>query len=70
LTGTLDLVKTKGLKKSEINQLNRLLQKRLPPDRILTMDLAEAVAEISYHLRQPGPANPAGFWPEPSNYLC
>lgn len=53
MTGTLDLVKTKGLKKSEINQLNRLLQKRLPPDRILTIDLAEAVAEISYQLRQP-----------------
>ena len=53
MTGTLDLVKTKGLKKSEINQLNRLLQKRLPPDRILTIDLAEAVAEISYQLKQP-----------------
>ncbi len=53
MTGTLDLVKTKGLKKSEIHQLNRLLQKRLPPDCILTIDLAEAVAEISYRLRQP-----------------
>ncbi len=53
LTGTVDLIKTKGLKKSEINQLNRLLQKRLPPDRILTVDLAEALAEISFQLQHP-----------------
>ncbi len=53
MTGTLDLIKAKGLKKSEINQLNRLLQKRLPPDRIITIDLAEAVAEISHRLGQP-----------------
>jgi GTP-binding protein HflX len=53
LTGTLDLIKAKGLKKSEINQLNRLLQRRLPPDRVITIDLAEAVAEISHRLGHP-----------------
>ncbi len=53
MTGTLDLIKAKGLKKSEINQLNRLLQRRLPPDRVITIDIAEAVAEISYRLGQP-----------------
>lgn len=50
MTGTLDLIKTKGLKKSEINQLNRLLQRRLPPDRVITIEIAEAIAEISHRL--------------------
>ena len=46
--GKLDLSNTKGLKKSEIKQLNRLLQERIPEDRVITLDLAESLAEISY----------------------
>jgi GTPase len=48
LHGKLDLSKTKGLKKSEIQKLNRLLQHRIPEDRVLTLDLAESIAEISH----------------------
>jgi len=48
LHGKLDLGKSKGLKKSEIRKLNRLLQQRIPADKILTLDLAESVAEFSY----------------------
>lgn len=51
--GKLDLVKAKGLKKSEINQLDRLLKQRIPADKILTIELAEAVAEISNNLGHP-----------------
>ena len=46
--GKLDLTNAKGLKKSEIKKLNRLLQERIPDDLILTLDLAEAIAEISH----------------------
>lgn len=45
--GKLDIAKAKGLKKSEIKKLDRLLQQRIPADRILTVDLAESIAEIS-----------------------
>ena len=45
--GKLDLTNAKGLKKSEIRFLTKLLQKRIPKDKILTMDLADSVAEIS-----------------------
>ena len=45
--GKLDLTNAKGLKKSEIRFLSKLLQKRIPKDKILTMDLADTVAEIS-----------------------
>ncbi len=45
--GKLDNVKAKGLKKSEIQQISRLLDKRIPADKILTIDLADAMAEIS-----------------------
>jgi GTP-binding protein HflX len=48
LHGKLDLARAKGLKKSEIRQLNRLLQQRIPADKILTSDLADSVAEISH----------------------
>ena len=51
--GKLDLAKAKGLKKSEIRQLNRLLQQRLPADKILTIDLADSVAELSHNIGQP-----------------
>lgn len=43
----LDLSKTKGLKKSEIKQLQRMLQERIPERSILTPDLAEAMAGFS-----------------------
>ena len=46
--GKLDLAKAKGLKKSEIKQLNRLLQQRIPMDKIVTIDLADSVAELSH----------------------
>ena len=46
--GKLDLAKAKGLKKSEIKQLNRLLQQRIPKDKIVTIDLADSVAEMSH----------------------
>jgi len=48
LHGKLDLAKAKGLKKSEIKQLNRLLQQRIPMDKIVTIDLADSVAELSH----------------------
>ncbi|HEY9792214.1 MAG TPA: GTPase HflX [Candidatus Obscuribacterales bacterium] len=45
--GKLDLSNTKGLKKSELKKLTRLLQQRIPENRVLTLDLAESIAEIS-----------------------
>jgi len=53
LHGKLDLAKAKGLKASEIRQLNRLLQQRIPTDKILTADLADFVAEISHTTGHP-----------------
>ncbi len=47
LHGKLNLARAKGLKKSEIRKLDRLLQQRIPADQILTVDLAESIAEIS-----------------------
>jgi GTP-binding protein HflX len=47
LHGKLDLSNTKGLKKSELKKLQRLLQERIPENRVLTLDLAESIAEIS-----------------------
>ncbi|MGH7192886.1 MAG: GTPase HflX, partial [Candidatus Saccharimonadales bacterium] len=44
----LDLSNTKGLKKSEIKKLTRLLQERIPENMVLTLDLAESIAEISH----------------------
>ncbi len=49
----LDLAKAKGLKKSEIQKLNRLLQQRIPDHVILTAELAETIAEISYAIGIP-----------------
>lgn len=46
--GKLDLTKAKGLKKSEVKKLERLLQERVPEGKILTVDLAEAMAEFSH----------------------
>lgn len=51
--GKVDLARAKGLKKSEIKQLNRLLQQRIPADRILTTDLADSVAELSHNTGYP-----------------
>lgn len=48
--GKLDLANSKGLKKSEIKKLNRLLQERIPEDKVLTLDLAESLAEVSYEI--------------------
>jgi hypothetical protein len=53
LHGKLDLGKSKGLKQSEIKKLNRLLQKRIPKDKILTLELADSVAEISQETGYP-----------------
>jgi GTP-binding protein HflX len=53
LHGKLDLARAKGLKQSEIRQLNRLLQQRIPADKILTADLADFVAEISHSTGYP-----------------
>jgi GTP-binding protein HflX len=50
LHGKVDLARAKGLKKSEINQLNRLLQRRIPLDKVVTIDFAESVAEISHDI--------------------
>ncbi len=44
----LDLTRAKGLKKSEIQKLQRLLQQRIPEDKVLTSDLAETIAELSH----------------------
>lgn len=46
--GKLDLSKAKGLKKSEVKKLEKLLQERVPEGKILTIDLAEAMAEFSH----------------------
>ena len=46
--GKLDLANAKGLKKSEIHQLERLLTKRIPKEKVLTLELADSVAEISH----------------------
>lgn len=51
--GKVDLARAKGLKKSEIKQLNRLLQQRIPTDKILTAELADFVAELSYTIGYP-----------------
>lgn len=53
MQGKLDLAKAKGLKKSEIKQLTKLLQQRIPEDKILTSDLADSVAEISHAMGYP-----------------
>jgi len=52
LHGKIDLTRAKGLKKSEIQRLNRLLQKRIPADRVVTLDFAESVAEISHSVHR------------------
>ncbi|MBX9953269.1 MAG: GTPase HflX [Candidatus Obscuribacterales bacterium] len=51
--GKLDLGKAKGLKKSEIKQLNRILQQRIPAGKLLTIDLAESVSEVSHSTGHP-----------------
>lgn len=51
--GKLDLGKSKGLKQSEIKKLNRLLQKRIPKDKVLTVEVADSVAEISHEIGYP-----------------
>ncbi|MBX9879035.1 MAG: GTPase HflX [Candidatus Obscuribacterales bacterium] len=51
--GKLDLSKSKGLKKSEIKKLERLLQERIPVDKVLTLDIAESAAEFSHETGYP-----------------
>lgn len=46
--GKLDLSKAKGLKKSELKSLQRLLQERIPEGSVLTLDLAESMAEFTH----------------------
>lgn len=53
MQGKLDLANVKGLKKSELKQLNKILSKRIPKDKILTLDLADSVAEISHNTGHP-----------------
>jgi len=53
LHGKLDLGKAKGLKQSEIKKLNRLLQERIPKDKIITIELADSVAELSLETGYP-----------------
>ncbi len=53
MQGKLDLGNVKGLKKSELKQLNKILSKRIPKDKILTLDLADSVAEISHNTGYP-----------------
>jgi GTP-binding protein HflX len=53
LHGKLDLSNNRGLKKSEIKKLNRLLQERIPEDRVVTLDLAETLAEVSFETGTP-----------------
>src|SRR4029077_10792 len=38
---------------SEVQQLVKVLQKRIPKDKILTLDLADSVAEISHFTGYP-----------------
>ncbi|MBX9723043.1 MAG: GTPase HflX [Candidatus Obscuribacterales bacterium] len=51
--GKLDFAKSKGLKKSEIGLLQRLLQQRIPANKILTRQLAETAAEITHSTGYP-----------------
>lgn len=46
--GKLDLSRAKGLKKSELKKLQRLLQERIPEGSVLTLDLAESMAEFTH----------------------
>lgn len=46
--GKLDTSRAKGLKQSEIKSLNRLMQQRIPENRILTYDMAEMMAGFTY----------------------
>jgi GTPase len=52
LHGKVDLAKAKGLKKSELKQLNRLLEQRIPADKVLTIELAETIAQVSQDIGQ------------------
>jgi GTP-binding protein HflX len=52
LHGKVDLARAKGLKKSEIKQLNRLLEQRIPADKVLTIELAETIAQVSQNIGQ------------------
>jgi GTPase len=53
LHGKLDLAKSKGLRTSEIRKLNRLLQQRIPADKVVTTEMAESLAEISQEIGYP-----------------
>ena len=46
--GKIDISKAKGLKKSELKKLQRLLQERVPESNILTIELAEFMADFSH----------------------
>lgn len=46
--GKIDISKAKGLKKSELKKLQRLLQERIPEGSVLTLDLAECMADFSH----------------------
>lgn len=53
MQGKLDTANAKGLKKSEINALRKLLSERIPQDEIVSFDLAENIASISYGIEAP-----------------
>lgn len=52
LHGKIDTSKARGLKKSELKKLQRLLQERIPERNILTLDLAEFMADFSHETRE------------------
>ncbi|MBX9722531.1 MAG: hypothetical protein K2X81_14125, partial [Candidatus Obscuribacterales bacterium] len=50
--GKVDLSKAKGLKKSELKKLQRLLQERIPEGSLLTLDLAEGMASFTHETKE------------------
>ena len=47
MNGKIETSKAKGLKKSELKKLQRLLQERIPERSIITLDLAECMADFT-----------------------
>ncbi|MFM9419848.1 GTPase HflX [Thermus scotoductus] len=45
--------KTEGLKKSELKRLSNLYRRRIPPERVLTPELAQALAGLSQEIGRP-----------------
>ncbi len=45
--------KTEGLRKSDLKRLSNLYRRRLPPERVLTPELAHALAGLSHEIHRP-----------------